>query len=186
MPSFTPRAIKAAFMKLLNEQPLNEISVRDIVEECGINRNSFYYHYQDIPALIEEIVIECFGALIGKYSNVTSLSDGFNAAIRFMLENKKALLHIYNSLSRDVFERYLMKFCTELIEAYIGTAFGNTDIPQNDRNLIVRFLKCELFGAFIDWMNADMPDTVTEDVHRIFEICHGMADEIIQRCRETK
>lgn len=185
MPSFTPKAIKASFMKLLNEQPLNEISVRDIVEDCGINRNSFYYHYQDIPALIEEIVGECFDALVCKYSNVASLSDGFNAAIQFMLENKKALLHIYNSLSREIFERYLMKFCADLIESYISTAFGNTDIQQSDRDLIVRFLKCELFGAFIDWMNSGMPDTVTADIHRIFEICHGMADEIVRRCRET-
>ena len=41
MPNFTKQAIKAAFLKLLNEQPLNKISVRSIVEECGINRNSF-------------------------------------------------------------------------------------------------------------------------------------------------
>ena len=45
-------------MKLLNEQPLSKISVRDIVEDCGINRNSFYYHFQDIPSLIEEIIKE--------------------------------------------------------------------------------------------------------------------------------
>ena len=101
-----------------------------------------------------------------------------------MLENKMALLHIYNSLSREVFERYLMKFCGDLIESYIGTAFGETDIPQRDRELIVRLLKCQLFGAFIDWMNRGMPETVTEDINRILEICHGMADEIVQRCQK--
>ena len=56
MADFTERAIKASFLKLLNEQPLNKISVRMIVEDCGINRNSFYYHYQDIPTLLETIV----------------------------------------------------------------------------------------------------------------------------------
>ena len=58
MANFTKRAIKSSFMKLLNEQPLSKISVRDIVEDCGINRNSFYYHFQDIPSLIEEIIKE--------------------------------------------------------------------------------------------------------------------------------
>ncbi len=58
MANFTARAIKASFIKLLNERPLSKISVRDIVEDCGINRNSFYYHFQDIPALIEEIITE--------------------------------------------------------------------------------------------------------------------------------
>ena len=45
MSNFTKNAIKASFVKLLNEQPLNKISVRSIVEDCGINRNSFYYHF---------------------------------------------------------------------------------------------------------------------------------------------
>ncbi|MBR5944301.1 MAG: TetR family transcriptional regulator, partial [Lachnospiraceae bacterium] len=52
MANFTQKAIKESFIKLLNEKPLNKISVKDIVEECGINRNSFYYHFQDIPTLI--------------------------------------------------------------------------------------------------------------------------------------
>ena len=44
MANFTKQAIKASFLQLPNEQPLSKISVRDIVERCGINRNSFYYH----------------------------------------------------------------------------------------------------------------------------------------------
>ena len=56
MANFTKQAIETAFLQLLNEKPLNKISVRDIVEKCGINRNSFYYHFQDIPSLIAEII----------------------------------------------------------------------------------------------------------------------------------
>lgn len=56
MPNFTKKAIRESFIKLLNERPLNKITVKDIVEDCGVNRNSFYYHYQDLPALLEEIV----------------------------------------------------------------------------------------------------------------------------------
>ena len=41
MPNFTQNAIKQAFIKLLDERPLKQITVKDIVEECGINRNSF-------------------------------------------------------------------------------------------------------------------------------------------------
>lgn len=41
-------AIKEAFMHLLNRKPLDKITVKEIVEECGINRNTFYYHYDDI------------------------------------------------------------------------------------------------------------------------------------------
>ena len=55
MPSFTRRAIMEAFMQLLNERPVSKIAVKDIVELCGINRNTFYYHFQDKYDLIERI-----------------------------------------------------------------------------------------------------------------------------------
>ena len=55
MPNFTKMAIAKAFLSLLETTPLDKITVRDIVETCGVNRNTFYYHYQDVYALIDEI-----------------------------------------------------------------------------------------------------------------------------------
>ena len=75
MPNFTKQAIKASFIKLLEERPISQVSVRMICEDCGINRNSFYYHYRDIPALIEEIVKENTETVIEKYPTVRSLDD---------------------------------------------------------------------------------------------------------------
>ena len=58
MTNETKDAIKTTFMELLNRKPLNKITVREIVNGCGINRNTFYYHYTDIRALVEEIFDE--------------------------------------------------------------------------------------------------------------------------------
>ena len=58
MTNLTKDLIKKTFVSLLERMPLTQITVKMIVEGCGINRNSFYYHYQDLPALIEEIVRE--------------------------------------------------------------------------------------------------------------------------------
>ena len=41
LPNFTRDAIIRSFLGLLNEKPVNHITVKDIVEDCGINRNSF-------------------------------------------------------------------------------------------------------------------------------------------------
>ena len=41
MPNFTRKAIQEAFITLLNERPLKQITVKDIVDTCGINRNTF-------------------------------------------------------------------------------------------------------------------------------------------------
>ena len=115
MANFTKQAIKSSFMKLLNQQPLSKISVRDIVEDCGINRNSFYYHFQDIPSLIEEIIKEDADRIIEQHPTVNSLRECINIMFRYALENKKAVLHIYNSANRDIYEKSMMKLCEYVV-----------------------------------------------------------------------
>ena len=119
MPNFTKRAIKETFLKLLDQRPLNQITVKDIVEDCGINRNSFYYHFEDLPALVDEIVEEQVQALIQNHPTISSVEECFDAVIELVMENKRAIYHIYNSLSRDVFEQYLMDACQYIVSTYL-------------------------------------------------------------------
>ena len=72
MSSFTKDAIKMTFVSLLDQKPLNQITVKMVVEECGINRNSFYYHFQDIPALLEEIIMDHLEQFVRKYPTIDS------------------------------------------------------------------------------------------------------------------
>ena len=57
-------AIKDAFWSLLNEKPYSSITVKDIVSRCQVNRNTFYYHFQDIPSLLELVVKEWMDAIL--------------------------------------------------------------------------------------------------------------------------
>ena len=69
--NLTKDLIKKTFISLLERMPLSQISVKLIVEECGINRNSFYYHYHDLPALIEEMVREEADRIMAEYPTST-------------------------------------------------------------------------------------------------------------------
>ena len=44
---------KSSLKNLLLKKPLNKITINDIAEDCGINRMTFYYHFQDIRDLVE-------------------------------------------------------------------------------------------------------------------------------------
>ena len=107
MPNFTKKAIRESFIKLLNERPLNKITVKDIVEDCGVNRNSFYYHYQDLPALLEDIVSDEVKRIVEEYQEIGSIEDCFRATISFALKNRRAVLHIYKSMNREYYDRYI-------------------------------------------------------------------------------
>ena len=54
--------LENAFWELLSEREYRKITVTDIVRTADVNRNSFYYHFQDIPSLLGEISV---GVLTG-------------------------------------------------------------------------------------------------------------------------
>ena len=51
MSKFTQQAIIDTFLKMLACKSLDKITVKEIVNECGINRNTFYYYYKDMICL---------------------------------------------------------------------------------------------------------------------------------------
>lgn len=170
MPNFTKQAIKDTFAALLDERPLNRITVKDIVETCGINRNSFYYHFEDLPSLLEEIIAERVQELISGHPTIDTLEEGFDAALEFILKNRRAVLHIYNSLSRDVFERYLMDVCRYVVTTYIESAYAGREISGEDRAMLIRYHQCTCFGHIIDWLNTGMKDDVSAYFHRVYAL----------------
>lgn len=178
MANFTRKAIKDAFITLLEERPLHEITVKSIVEQCGINRNSFYYHFQDLPALIEEIVKEEAESIIRAYPSVTSIVECFDAVIAFAAHRKRAIMHIYRSVSRDVFERNLMMLCAYFVRSYMDTTLAGEEISAENRKTILDYYKCVCFGLVIDWLNTGMADGYPESIRRIFLLKKDSAMEV--------
>ena len=184
MANFTKQAIKSSFMKLLNQQPLSKISVRDIVEDCGINRNSFYYHFQDIPSLIEEIIKEDADRIIEQHLTVNSLRECINIMFRSALENKKAVLHIYNSANRDIYEKSMMKLCEYVVTKYLETVFGKDPESEKARASAIIFFKCELFGLSFEWIEKGMKEDAIEEIYSLADLCRDFSDEIMKRSKE--
>ena len=58
MPNTTKQALEESLKHMLLKKPLDKITIRDITEDCGINRMTFYYHFQDIYDLVEWACIE--------------------------------------------------------------------------------------------------------------------------------
>ena len=173
MPNFTRRAIKESFLKLLSQRPLHQITVKDIVEDCGINRNSFYYHFEDLPALLEEILAEQVSVLVEKHPTIDSVQEASDLIVGFVMQNKRAVYHIYNSLSRDVFEKHLMEVCRYIVATYLDGLLRDSAMSEEDRAVILRFHKCACFGGIIDWLNGGMKDDVSDYFRRIRQMKLG-------------
>ena len=68
-----------------------------------------------------------------------------------------------------------------MVSTYVDTAFGETNVSEKDREIVLRFIKCEFFGLIIDWLNCGMKDEALDDLLRITELCRGMSEELIKR-----
>lgn len=58
MSQTTKWAMAMALKRIMTQKPLSKITIADITEACGINRMTFYYHFQDIFDLIDWICQE--------------------------------------------------------------------------------------------------------------------------------
>ena len=167
MPSFTKKAIKESFLKLLNERPISQITVRDVVEDCGINRNSFYYHYQDLQALVVEILQENTDRILAEGLREQSVEACLDAAVDFAMKNRRAVLHICNSGNRETYERELSRICDYASLSYMEQRFRDAPIDPEDQQALVFLLKCVLYGLIMDWLNDAMRYDIRTRYHRI-------------------
>lgn len=184
VPSFTRKAIKETFIKLIDERPLNEVTVKDIVEECGINRNSFYYHFKDLPSLIEEIVKEETDNVIREYSSLGSIAECFDAIVEDSSTRKRAIMHIYKSVNRDIFERYLMEASEYFVKTYISVALAEEKLSPEDTAVVVDYYKCLCFGLIINWLNSGMNEESAHSFRRIFRLKTDTAVDIAKKLKE--
>ncbi|WP_434654795.1 TetR family transcriptional regulator [Thermoanaerobacterium thermosaccharolyticum] len=65
----TKKAMADVLKELMKTKPLNKISVQDIVDKCGLNRQTFYYHFHDIFELLEWIYKKEAIEKISQYKN---------------------------------------------------------------------------------------------------------------------
>ena len=184
MSNFTKKAIQESFLKLLTERPLSKITVKDIVADCGVNRNTFYYYFEDIPKLIESIVEEDAAEIIQSYPTIEKFEDCLEAAITLALAKKRAVLHIYHSANREIYEMYLWKVCDHTVNAYVTSVLQGKSVRESDLAVVKEYLSGLAYGIFSRWLKNDMNDDIRGMLLRLTEIKKGMIEEMILRCVE--
>lgn len=175
--NYSKKAITDAFWELLDEKPYNKITVKNIVERCGVNRNTFYYYFQDIPSLMEETLTQKIDLLIEKHCRVGSLEECISLTVGYFMDHKKAAMHVYRSLPRDIFINHLDQLLYHLVSAYIKNISQAMNMQIKDEEIVIRFFKCLQVGIFLDWLDKGMSYDLLGDSMRL---CHEQGGASIQ------
>lgn len=167
------------FDQLLEEKPFGKITVKELVERCGVNRNTFYYHFRDIPDLLESMVKEKADEIICHHDRICSIMDCLQLMIQYCAARRRAILHIYRSVQRDVFVENLERLALYAVEEFVTAVTADLPVSPEDRRLLIRYYKCVLIGVSLDWLNSNMDYDLSASADRIFSLFSGSAREAI-------
>ena len=112
--------LAASIKECMKTTPVDRITVKDIVDECGISRQTFYYHFQDILEVIEWSLDQAFSHLLEQ----SLAADDPEAVLRGFLETSEEsaelLQKLLHSQKREQVERLLVRsvrtYLKEVIE----------------------------------------------------------------------
>ena len=171
--NYTKDLIRKEFINLLNKKPLHNVTVTELAKECNIERKTFYYHYENLPQLIKEIFDEELDQVIEEYNETPSWEEGFILAAKFILDNKKAIKHMYESDYKIDLEKYVFSISGEIMNKYVSRQAEKTKAQDIDIKLIAYFYQCALSSALIQWVATDMKTDPKVITRRIGDLMDG-------------
>lgn len=183
MSEITKKALAASFMKLLNQTTLDKITIKDIVDECGVNRNTFYYHFQDVYDLMDWIFITEAKQVIDENKTYDNWQQGFLQSANYLLENKKLIFHAYNSLSREQLERYLYNITDNIMLNFVNEKAKDLNVSEEDRKFLADFYKYALVGLVLEWIRTGMKEDPKIAIDKMGKICDGHIRNALLNCQ---
>ena len=99
-------ALAQALKTLMTQKPFDRITIQDITELCGIRRQHFYYHFQDIYDLLRWMFQEEAVSLLHQHEGALLWQDGLLQLFHYIEANRAVCLCALNSVGRDCLKRF--------------------------------------------------------------------------------
>ena len=158
------RLINEALADILQEKPLDRITVTEVVNRAGINRGTFYAHYADIPDVIQHLIQDTF-------AKIRAVIDGESGQLQRLPElllgkildilladlefYRKVMASATASLMRDQLVEFVIQYFLEQEELY---SLGD----HRQYALTIRFCAGGLSNLYGDWFAGKLDMTLEE------------------------
>lgn len=186
MSQTTKRALEASLKNLLLLKPLDKITIKDIAEDCGINRMTFYYHFKDIYDLVEWTCVEDASKALEGKKTYDTWKQGFLQIFEAVLANKPFIMNVYHSVSREQVEIYLYKLVYGLTIGVVNEKSTGMTIRDEDKKFIADFYKYAFVGLMLDWIKNGMKDDPHLIIDRLGSLVHGNITSALNNYRTDK
>jgi probable dihydroxyacetone kinase regulator len=181
MSQTTKKAIAESLKKLLIKKPLSKITINDIVDDCGITRQTFYYHFTDIYDLIEWIFTSEATIALNGEKTYDTWQEGFLHIFQYVLDNKAFVTNTYHSINREQLERYLYNETYNLLIGVVEEKAAGLSVKEEDKTFIADFYKYGFTGLMLGWIRTGMKDEPSLIIERLGILIHGDIEKTLEK-----
>ena len=181
MASTTKESLGAALKQMLTVKPIDKITVMDLVEICGVNRQTFYYHFDDVYDLLEWVFEEDANRVLPSEVVYEHWRDDVMMFFKYLADNSVFALNIYNSNSRIYMLRYFKRRLQGCIRSFAIIVSDGKNIDRTDFEFVVEFYANGVVGLISQWLDLGMqlPKEITQD--RFLKLLDNSVENMLAR-----
>lgn len=150
MPISTKLMIASTFEQLAKTKHIDKITVKDLVESCGISRQAFYYHFQDILEVMEWSVRQIIQRALQNSLCAQSPEKAIEEFIRVSVEQKELLSKLLSSQRRDQVEIICVEAMRSSIQQMIYKNKPDVALKQKDLDVALDFYAYGVAGCVFE------------------------------------
>lgn len=173
----TKQELASALKALMQEKPFEKITIHDLTERCGIRRQTFYYHFEDIYDLLCWVFQQEVLPLLEEYHGPQLWQKGLLELFRYLDENRSLCLCVLRSGGRPYLKRFFEAEVDGLIHntiEQIGSTTGALHTVSSERDVafMTQFYKVSFAAILESWLLGELNYTPEELIE--------FADQMIQ------
>ncbi len=170
----TKRAIADSLKDLTKVKSFDKIGVVDITEKCGINRQTFYYHFSDKYELLKWIYYNDY--ILPSLGDLTfgNWAEKLTASLTAMKNDYDFCMNTINHTD-DYLKNYLVDTAETIFTEAIDVMDRNNELDKEPIKYFSRFFAYGLSGTIIEWMTKNDMETSPEKIS-------GYLTELLQAC----
>ena len=184
----THENIRNCVYELLQEKAISQITVGEICKKIGINRSTFYAHYQDVYAVMELIFEELNQELVARYEGMEqdnpenqeiegTLFYTRQRYIKIQMEHMKEYRWFYLGLLRDPANLLMEKAMKALREEIADPIFYRYGVQSKEGDYFFRYTIAGYFAVCQQWLENGCKET-PEHIATIMERLQPMIPDI--------
>lgn len=182
----TASLMDEALLLLLEKKPFEYITVKEVCEKAGVNRSTFYLHYETMTDLVSECLNNATKQMQDKYAQESRVDQiDFQSCpleelnlitpqylkpyLEFVKENKKLFLIVISQP---------MVFCadqsfSEMYHGIFSPIFDRYHFPDWEKKYRISFYMNGLWAIIEEWLRADCSDDIEKIVQLLMSCVYG-------------